>query len=78
MVYAELVEAAKGLSEYRQSEVIDFINYLKAKDRGDFKSAFDTLRKDAEGLPEMTLEEINAEISAARDESRTKDKWYML
>ncbi len=34
--------------------------------REDFRDAFYALRKEAEGLPEMTLDEINAEISGAR------------
>ena len=70
MSYAELIEAAKGLSEYHQSEVIDFINYLKAKDRGDFRKSFYSLREEAANLPEMSLDDINAEISAARSERK--------
>ena len=34
--------------------------------REDFRSAFNALREEASDVPEMTLEEINAEISAAR------------
>ena len=34
--------------------------------REDFRTAFNTLREEASDTPEMTLEEINAEISAAR------------
>ncbi len=34
--------------------------------REDFRSAFDALREEASDTPEMSLEEINAEISAAR------------
>ncbi len=34
--------------------------------REDFREAFSELRKEAADLPEMTLEEINAEISKAR------------
>ena len=38
--------------------------------------AFETLRKEAEknGLQQMTLEEINAEITAARDERKNGHK----
>ena len=32
----------------------------------DFRAAFNALREEASDIPEMTLEEINAEISAAR------------
>ena len=34
--------------------------------REDFREAFNALREEAANTPEMTLEEINAEISAAR------------
>lgn len=34
--------------------------------------AFENLRKQAANLPEMTLEEINAEISAARAERKKR------
>ena len=34
--------------------------------REDFRSAFNALREEASDVPEMTLEEINAEISEAR------------
>ena len=41
--------------------------------REGFKNAFDALRAEAANLPEMTLEEINAEIAAARaDRKRGK------
>ena len=32
MAYAEIIEEAKGLSEYRAAEVLDFIKFLKAND----------------------------------------------
>ena len=38
--------------------------------REDFKKAFDSLREEAAAVPEMSLEEINAEISAARAERK--------
>ena len=34
--------------------------------REDFRTAFNALREEASDTPEMTLEEINAEISAVR------------
>ena len=41
--------------------------------REDFKNAFEALRTEAADLPEMTLEEINAEIAATRaDRKRGK------
>ena len=34
--------------------------------REDFRASFNALREEASDVPEMTLDEINAEISAAR------------
>ena len=42
--------------------------------REEARRAIDDLRAEAAGLPEMTLEEINAEISAARAESRKREQ----
>lgn len=38
--------------------------------REDFRNAFNALRKESADMPEMSLEEINAEISAVRAERR--------
>ena len=38
--------------------------------REDFRSAFKALREEAVDVPEMSLEEINAEISATRAERK--------
>ena len=38
----------------------------------DARNAVETLREQAKDMPEMTLEEINAEISAARSERKSK------
>ncbi len=38
--------------------------------RDDFRSAFNALREDAVAIPEMSLEEINAEISATRSKRK--------
>ena len=40
--------------------------------REDFGEAFHALREEASDLPEMSLEEINAEISASRAERKRK------
>ena len=40
--------------------------------RADAWHAFEELRKQAANVPEMSLDEINAEISAARDERRRR------
>ena len=38
--------------------------------REDFRTAFNALREEAADIPEMSLEEINDEISAARNERK--------
>ncbi|MCR5634267.1 MAG: type II toxin-antitoxin system RelB/DinJ family antitoxin [Lachnospiraceae bacterium] len=43
-----------------------------ASTRDDFGEAFNVLREEASDLPEMSLDEINAEISAARAERKRK------
>ena len=40
--------------------------------RTEFREAFERLRADAADLPEMTLDEINAEIAAARAERKSR------
>ena len=40
--------------------------------RTEFREAFERLRADAADLPEMTLDEINAEIAAARAERKNR------
>ena len=40
--------------------------------RAEAQAAIDDLRAEAAELPEMTLDEINAEISAARAERKTR------
>ncbi len=41
--------------------------------REDFRAAFNELRSEASSLPEMSLDEINAEISEARSERLSGD-----
>ena len=40
--------------------------------REDFRSAFKALREEAADVPEMSLEEINSEISAARSNCKKR------
>ena len=40
--------------------------------RADARNAIDTLRREAAGTPELSLEEINAEINAARAERKAR------
>ena len=42
--------------------------------RAEARQAFDDLRAEAAGLPEMTLDEINAEIAAARAERKRREQ----
>lgn len=44
----------------------NFKNQLEAQ------AAIDALRREAEDVPEMSLDDINAEIAAARSERKTK------
>lgn len=46
--------------------------------RDDFRVAFNALREEAADTPEMSLEEINAEISAARSKRKRGNLWFML
>ncbi|WP_044937873.1 hypothetical protein [Pseudobutyrivibrio sp. LB2011] len=61
----ELVETAKGLSESQQSEVVNFINYLKAKDRGEFKNTYKdktSKRQELENKKHQYIEKIYKEM----------------
>ena len=42
--------------------------------RAEARQAFDDLRAEAAGLPEMTLDEINAELAAARAERKRREQ----
>lgn len=42
------------------------------KDQLEAQAAIDALRREAEDVPEMSLDEINAEIAAARAERKAK------
>ena len=42
----------------------------ETENRSDFKAAFNALREEAADLPEMSIEEINAEIAAARSKRK--------
>lgn len=42
------------------------------KNQLEAQAAIDALRREAEDVPEMSLDEINAEIAAARAERKTK------
>ena len=46
----------------------------KAQDREDFRNVFNALRDEAADLPDMTLSEINKEISASRSARKRGNK----
>lgn len=50
----------------KRYSVRDFFLNCIYRIQEDFRAAFNALREEASDMPEMTLEEINAEISAAR------------
>ena len=47
---------------------------FEERTRGIAQRVIDDLREEAAGSPEMTLEEINAEIAAARSERKVQSK----
>ncbi|SCY47534.1 DNA-damage-inducible protein J [Lachnospiraceae bacterium XPB1003] len=64
------------MAKSRQVRGIPFDVVLteQSEPREDFRVVFDALRKEASDVPEMSLEEINAEISAARAERKKVKK----
>ena len=59
------------MNKSKQVRGLPFEAVLPPEDRReDFREAFYALRKEASDMPDMTLEEINAEISAAREERK--------
>jgi DNA-damage-inducible protein J len=48
----------------------DAVLPAQSTNREDFRSAFNALREEAADIPEMSLEEINAEISATRSKRK--------
>ena len=48
----------------------DAVLPAQSSNRDDFRTAFRALREEATGTPEMSLEEINAEISATRSQRK--------
>ena len=64
------------MAKSRQVRGIPFDVVLteQSEPREGFRVVFDALRKEASDVPEMSLEEINAEISAARAERKKAKK----
>ncbi len=61
----------KAALEFRELEKL-CQQYILEKQRENFISAFNELREEAADVPEMSLEDINAEISAARAERKKR------
>jgi hypothetical protein len=70
-----LLETLKALPPQQRAEVEDFVEFLAAKARK--RAAFDRLLAiapalEAAGVEPVSMEEINAEIKAARAEHRAR------
>ncbi len=73
-IEAHLIEQLKRLPPARVAEVVDFVEFLTAREER--AAAVQRLgdgmaRLDAVGLPELSDDEIEAEIQAARQEWRS-------
>ncbi len=64
------------MAKSKQVRGLPFDAVLPAQsvNRDDFRSAFSALREEATDTPEMSLEEINAEISATRSKRKRDNK----
>lgn len=70
-----LIEKLKALPAEQRAEVEDFVDFLSV--RAKKRAALDRLLAiapavEAAGLPPMSMEEINAEVKAARAERRAR------
>ena len=70
-----LIEKLKALPPEQRAEVEDFVDFLSI--RAKKRAALDRLLAiapavEAAGLPPMSMEEINAEVKAARAERRAR------
>ncbi len=73
-----LIKEAEELTEEQIALLVNIAKLLKSQNQSAKKktenpwSVFDELREEAKDLPEMTLDEINAEIAAARAERKKR------
>ena len=75
-IEVRLIEQLKKLSPTRMAEVLDFVDFLAARE--DRAAAAQRLTEslaklDALKLPAVTEEEVAAEVQAARQERRTSE-----
>jgi len=73
-----LIKEVEGLTEEQITLLVNIAKLLKNQEQSAKPetqnpwNVFDELREEAKNLPEMTLDEINAEIAAARAERKMK------
>ncbi len=74
-IEARLIERLKKLPPARVAEVVDFVEFLSQREERTAAAQRLTeglARLDALKLPEITEDEVEAEIQAARQERRSK------
>jgi Protein of unknown function (DUF2281) len=74
---AKLMERLKRLPPSRVAEVVDFVEFLAAREEraaAAQRLGEQLARLDALGLPEVSEEEVEAEIQAARQERHARQE----
>jgi hypothetical protein len=74
-IEAQLIERLKKLPPARIAEVADFVEFLAAREEraaAAQRLSASLARLDALGLPDITEDEVEAEIQAARQERRSR------
>jgi hypothetical protein len=74
-IEAQLIERLKKLPPSRVAEVVDFVEFLAVREERAAAAQRLTqglARLDALDLPELTEDEVEAEVQAARQERRAK------
>lgn len=74
-IEVQLIERLKKLPPNRLAEVVDFVDFLTAREERAAAAQRLTeglARLDALKLPEITEDEVEAEIAAARQEKRSR------
>jgi hypothetical protein len=74
-IEAQLIERLKKLPPARVAEVADFVEFLAAREEraaAAQRLSASLARLDALGLPDITEDEVEAEVQAARQERRSR------
>ena len=74
-IEVQLIERLKKLPPNRIAEVVDFVEFLASREEraaAAQRLTAELARLDALKLPEMTEDEVEAEIAAARQERRSR------